>query len=786
MDRDWDPTNPQGLRAILERPRVNVAQACKAVEQCIAANRDNPREFFELCFPFLLKRLFGYDGVSWLSSLTKEGKAQDVDALLALLHPGGPLFGAMRDADADGATRFLFPRERLPTHTQLLLCSGAGRAELARWPQYGGGTLVADAAGRPSIHMGVAQYFFAWFAFYAFRGGEEAAAWPDSAPGQPGGGQASGAPHDRLLPGSMRRAVSDALHLPLLHGHGGQSAGGQGQQPYLALLSSLLEELVPVGGGVAGPSGRTPARRPELSRSPSLHAQRTQALLLLSTLPPSEELLGALGALARHVTVVPDAGGPRPAQQGAAWLPFVPLLTPAAAPAARTQAVLAGPSRLGPAASPGAQALARRLFRFHRRAASAWPEARSTRALARALGAILAPWRGASGAGDGQGLDVGPPGAGPPHGHHLADYLTTLRRGTGGRDAVRGRGAAAADHRRAPAADAAGRYSPEWEPHVLAHLPFYTVVLPLFLESAAARLEARGAGAARDVALLLGPLSSSPELCEVLRRAERAAAPSAGRAGAAGGRADAGPYADLAPWLADRAADWEAAAAASWHAPQPGTAPSAPSLFDPATAGGVSSAAAAALDLASAGDQVLPQEGAAALRACLATVFDLERAAGTGASGPAPDRTAGTGDGTRDGDPREVSNDGWQRLPRSSWRDVRYKGDPMLGPVASTEVAWLVRALVALSVASNRALGLDRTAGGGAGEAPETRWQEAVAAAAARGWRVNLRPLADVRNLGWTPVGVLVLYWVLWCLRALVGLMLGSGARGAAGAITSA
>lgn len=376
--------------------------------------------------------------------------------------------------------------------------------------------------------------------------------------------------------------------------------------------------------------------------------------------PPSEELLGALGALARHVTVVPDAGGPRPAQQGAAWLPFVPLLTPAAAPAARTQAVLAGPSRLGPAASPGAQALARRLFRFHRRAASAWPEARSTRALARALGAILAPWRGASGAGDGQGLDVGPPGAGPPHGHHLADYLTTLRRGTGGRDAVRGRGAAAADHRRAPAADAAGRYSPEWEPHVLAHLPFYTVVLPLFLESAAARLEARGAGAARDVALLLGPLSSSPELCEVLRRAERAAAPSAGRAGAAGGRADAGPYADLAPWLADRAADWEAAAAASWHAPQPGTAPSAPSLFDPATAGGVSSAAAAALDLASAGDQVLPQEGAAALRACLATVFDLERAAGTGASGPAPDRTAGTGDGTRDGDPREVSNDGWQ------------------------------------------------------------------------------------------------------------------------------
>lgn len=39
MDRDWDATTPQGLRAILERPRVKVAQACEAVEQCIAANR---------------------------------------------------------------------------------------------------------------------------------------------------------------------------------------------------------------------------------------------------------------------------------------------------------------------------------------------------------------------------------------------------------------------------------------------------------------------------------------------------------------------------------------------------------------------------------------------------------------------------------------------------------------------------------------------------------------------------------------------------------------------------
>ena len=136
----------------------------------------------------------------------QEGQPSDVRALLDLVHPSGPLFSAMRDVDADGTTRFHFPRERLPTHTQLLLCCGAGRAELARWPQYCGGTLVADAAGRPSIHMGVTHYFLAWFAFYAFRGGEEVALRPEMGRGGAKAfGQGSAGGHDRLLPESMRR-----------------------------------------------------------------------------------------------------------------------------------------------------------------------------------------------------------------------------------------------------------------------------------------------------------------------------------------------------------------------------------------------------------------------------------------------------------------------------------------------------------------------------------------------------------------------------------------------------
>ncbi len=55
-----------------------------------------------------------------------------------------------------------------------------------------------------------------------------------------------------------------------------------------------------------------------------------------------------------------------------------------------------------------------------------------------------------------------------------------------------------------------------------------------------------------------------------------------------------------------------------------------------------------------------------------------------------------------------------QRLPKSSWRDVHYKGDPMLRPITSFEIGLLVRLLVALSVRLNAALGLTGGSGGSA------------------------------------------------------------------------
>jgi hypothetical protein len=171
-----------------------------------AVRRDNLRGFFEYCFPVLLKRVFGYDDVeaSWLNAVTKAGREDDARSLMRLLSPQGAfeergegcfrpaacctlpadasmargdpctvtspnlaptthaplnapnqtgaLSSAMRAADADRLIHFLFPPERLPAHTQEMLQSAGGRAELDRWPQYHG-RLRADGGGRCQVRL---------------------------------------------------------------------------------------------------------------------------------------------------------------------------------------------------------------------------------------------------------------------------------------------------------------------------------------------------------------------------------------------------------------------------------------------------------------------------------------------------------------------------------------------------------------------------------------------------------------------------------------------------------
>jgi hypothetical protein len=146
------------------------------------------------------------------------------------------------------------------------------------------------------------------------------------------------------------------------------------------------------------------------------------------------------------------------------------------------------------------------------------------------------------------------------------------------------------------------------------------------------------------------------------------------------------------------------------------------------------------------------------------------------------------------------------------WQEVRYKGDWMRRPIGSNEISvlvggwvsavllgplgllgllgllswaeaglpgWIrsyrvsqgltarraawplqVRLLVRLSDALNSATGLDQAPATECEEEPETVLQQAMLGARHRGWRVNLRPLAEVQTLGWLGL-LLSLGWLI-------------------------
>eukprot|EP00887_Chlorella_sp_A99_P007731 scaffold20.g7731.t1 len=727
---------------------------------------DNLRGFFDQCLPTVLKRLFGYDGTSWLTLVARSPKEADARALLRLLSPAGPLFAAMYNADADGSTQFVFPKERLPTHTQMMLAAPAGRAELeARWPQYAR-AVVSDGAGRPHIHLGVFQYCLAWFAFYVLKG--DGGGGMDAPLGGGGGG----------LGGSVRKAAG-ALHLT----RGGRESEAM-RHPYIAALRQFLLELVPrpagAGGGGAGgaaaakppPGGSPYFRTPRRQANSATRGQVFYATLLEFWLtdgdepvplastgalahkaaaaapprapmwsttyePPGEDLLEALLELIKHVSVVDQGGGRlQPAQGMVSWLPPVAMHTLAQPAGHRAPPAAPGPPRLGAAAAPPAQAFARRLFRFFHRAFAMWPEQRTIKPLLRCLLAYVAPWSTASAA---PSLAPGALAAAAGHSQltaQLTARVTDLAHRVHWSEGSGGGGGGGGE---------AGGYGPQWEAWVLSNLPFYTLLLPLFLDMSVARVEVRGESAAQDLVGVFGVLEAAPALRDLLAQADRELAK---YAASQPRRAD-GAYAELLPWLLDQAHDWEVAATANAVGDTPAARAPPPLRLFATSEGSAAATARGLLDLVA---HICKPEAHARLRGCLEAVLPL-------AALP-----AGAGAEAARGGGREALDDGLPRLPKSSWRDVRYRGDPLTRPITSFELGFFVRLLVALSVRLNAWAGLDRRWSPGEDQ-PETRAQELVAALRRRGWRVNLRPLADMRNLFWLLLALLAAYWML---RALV------------------
>ena len=292
-------------------------------------------------------------------------------------------------------------------------------------------------------------------------------------------------------------------------------------------------------------------------------------------------------------------------------------------------------------------------------------------------------------------------------------------------------------------------YTPEWEAHVLSTIPFYLELLPLFLERSISRVSVRGETAVQDVLRVLGILESSPALVDLLRAVER----DVNRCAASQPRRAEGPYAELLPWLIDQAQDWQIAATANAVGDTPASGRQAPSyvMF---SAAGDRCASLAAKDLLDLSGGMLKPDAQQRLKKCLERVLPLAELAEATPAAAANAAAAGFMYSV-------------PRLPRSTWRDVRFKGDSLERPVTSYEIAPLVRLAVAISQRINAALGLDQVWDEGE-EPPENRIQEILVKFRQRGKKVDLRPFADIRNLFWIPV----VYWTISVLVRAVWVIL--------------
>lgn len=687
----------------------------------------------------------------------------------------------------------------------MLLATPVGIKVLATWPHYGVSLGDVAAASKGHIHVSVFQYFCYWFAFYAIKGGDLGTHDPvPLGSGALGGSSGFGS--------SVRRAA-DALHLTR-----GRDADPAIANPYIALLRQMLIELVPRPLGAApsplasprrgGPSSATGAPSSPYYTRNSVSGKRgsdaaPRGLIFYSTLlefwlkdadepvpvastsaaaggrggpassvsplwatsyePPSEDLLEALGELIRYVTVAPGGSSKNrasmPAQSGGSWLPATPVLSiqtggASGGSSAQTggthlaggvagsvrggpssgggiEVPLMGPPRLGAAAQPGFQALSRQLYRFFHRAFAMWPDQRTIKPLLRAFIAFIAPWQSNvpihSGDSASSGALASQLVSGLVHRVSRADGQPGGGSGVGG---IIGNAS--------PSSTSNAVYTPEWEAHVLSTIPFYLELLPLILERSISRVSVRGETAVQDVLRVLGILESSPALVEMLRAVER----DVNRCAASQPRRAEGPYAELLPWLIQQASDWQVAATANVVGDTPAAGRQSPS-YAMFSAAGDRCASLAAKDLLDLSAGMLKPDAQQRLKKCLERVLPLAELAEATPAAAANAADAGLMDSV-------------PRLPRSTWRDVRFKGDSLERPVTTYEIAPFVRIAVAISQRINAALGLDQAWDEGE-EPPENRFQDILVKLRQKEKKVDLRPLADVRNLFWIPV----VYWTV-------------------------
>lgn len=757
------------------------------------------------------------------------GARNDVLALRRLFAPKGRLFMAMYNADCDGTIKYHFPLQRLPGMSQLLLKNGHPLVRF--WPQYGEQVMNASSQGtggagmngnnggqegnyghhhhqQTHVHVSVLQYFCYWFAFYANNA--LSAGSRDSASS------------------TMHTFGKRMLH-PLSRGGQGSysyssSSSRNRKSMYLVLLRDLLHEFMPrpidtrEDEGLGGVKG---SKNPLVS---SYQDRPGTGMLLYSILiefwlkdayepwlrdgkgkgvsalwgasydPPVENLLEAIEELTKYVLVYQTSDGNVPAQGGTSWLAASPVLyEPAdmmmggggaqdgASPgvdgrpgsaghfgttdshtyqgyesnarfgssSASTSKgiVLQGPRSLGASASLGPQAYARQLYRMMHRALSSWPDQRSIKPFLRVFMVVLEPWQVANPA-----IKARESGRG-------STYLSDLVKSVG-----------LDGHHGARKTGRCSEYTTEWEHHVLAHLPFYLDLVPMFLELSVSRVAARGEPSVQDVLKVLKVFEKSQTLVQLLRDVEG----DVNRCYKSDPRRSDGQFAEILPWAIDQAENWRR------YARTFGDQDDAGSAFDgrrPMSRSASRSTMSAERRVKSDALYSMFSLGSSQVaRNChdiLAISAGILKPSSLKALQTSFDKVLPKYEGARESEQsdHDMDFDGWnagwgrakpgpvRKINRSTWGDAKFKGNDLSKPKTSTEITGLVDLMVFLSERINTWLTFDMPVSDD--EIPETIVAQWLYDLRRRGTIVNLRPLADVRNVIWLTIISFLVYWLV-------------------------
>lgn len=746
--------------------------------------------------------------------------SNDVLALRRLFAPKGRLFMAMYNADCDGTIKYHFPMQRLPGMSQMLLRSG--HPLLRCWPQYAGQALILDSRGaagagqeglygphspghgqQTHVHVSVFQYFFYWFAFYA---------------------NSSLSSESREYGSSAMHTFGKRMLHPLSRSvQGSYSSGGlhNKKSMYLVLLRDLLHEFMPRPIDTReeeGLAGLKSSKNPLVS---SYQDRPGTGMLMYSILiefwlkdayepwlrdgkgkgasaswgasydPPVENLLDAIEELTKYVMVYQMGDGNVPAQGSTSWLAASPVLyEPAdmmmgggggssgqdssqsadegaggwggrgggtgtssahgygngarfgASSSAVKSIALQGPRSLGASASIGPQAYARQLYRMMHRALSLWPDQRSIKPFLRVFMVVLEPWRVGNVAS--KGGDAG----------RSSTYLSDLVKSVG-LDGSHG----------SSRSRKVTEYGQEWEHHVLAHLPFYLDLVPMFLELSVSRVAARGETSVQDLVKVLKVFERSPTLVQLLQDVER----DANRCYQSEPRRAEGPFAEMLPWVIDQAENWRRFSRNAGDREDGGSSlgglgglgaqmtrsssrsrmsaerrtPSEPLFL--AFSPGSSQVSRNRHDILSISAGILKPSSLKALQMSFDKVLPKYEGASEAEQWSDHDMDVKTGT--------------VRKINKSTWCDAKFKGTELSKPKTSNEIAGLVNLMVFMSERINALLTLDVPVA--SDEIPETLVSQWLYDLRRRGAIVNLRFLADIRNVVWLTVVSFIVYW-LW------------------------